>query len=73
MGRHVVISFNHQLLKASHRFQRVSPREEEEEEVAKERIFHHRPDMGEAATGLTPPENISLAVRRSRAFSDRQR
>jgi len=71
MGRHVVISFNRQLLKASHSFQRVRPGEEEEE-VAKEYMFHHKPDTGEAATGLMPLENTSLAVRWSRAVS-RQR
>lgn len=77
MDRHTVISFssqrfNSQLLKASHGFQRVSPGEEEKE-VAKESIFHHKPDMGEAVPGLMPLENGSLTVRQSRAVSNRQR
>lgn len=41
--------------------------------MAMESIFHHKPDMGEASTGLMPPENVSLTVRWSRAISDRQR
>lgn len=71
MGRHIVISFNCQFVKASYSFQRVSPREEEVE--AKESIFQHEPDMGEALTGLVPPGNISLTLRQSQPISNRQR
>lgn len=71
MGRHVVTSFNCQLLKASHAFQRVSPGEEEKA-AAKESILHHKPAMGEAATGLMPPESMPLAVSGSWAVSNRQ-
>lgn len=56
--------FNCQLLKARQGFQTVGPKEEGEE-TAKESIFHHKPDMGEAMTGLMPPETISLTVGRS--------
>lgn len=59
MGRHVAISFNCQLLKARHSFQKVTPGEEE---VSKESHFHHEPDVGEAATGLMPLEKISFSA-----------